>query len=560
MAELQASYVNGLAPTPLRYQTVGQALAGAAEQWPEREAIIVHQQGRALTWAELHQRAEQLAANLLELGLEPGDRVGIWSPNCLEWVLVQFATGMAGLVLVNINPAYRADELAYALNKVECSALIFAERFKDSDYAGMLAQLLPELAQSTPGALRSYAAPNLHTLVAIADRALPGCLQFADLDTSPTDSGRARLRSAQSVQSPDDAINIQFTSGTTGSPKGATLSHMSILNNGRYVGEAMRLSADDRICIPVPLYHCFGMVMGVLACVAHGATMVFPSEVFEPEITLQAVAAYGCTALYGVPTMFIAMLEANAQLGCDVSTLRTGIMAGAPCPLEVMNRVIADLGVAEITIAYGMTETSPVSFQSSIEDSVERRVSTVGRVHPHVQVKIIDKQGVVVAPGEQGELCTRGYSVMRGYWNDPEITAEAVDEAGWMRTGDLATMDEQGFVRITGRLKDMVIRGGENLYPLEIEELLYRHPAIQDVQVVGVPDQKYGEELCAWIVLQTDTALREEQLREYCREHMARHKIPRYIRFVSDYPMTITGKIQKFKIREAMCEELGITQ
>jgi len=552
------SYVHGVCDTPLIYQTIGQALDETVRRWGANEAVVVRHQGVRLSWAELGERSAALAAGLLGMGLEPGDRVGVWAPNCLEWLLAQLATARAGLIQVNINPAYRVHELEYALNKVGCKALVTAARFKSSDYLGMLQSLAPELASSDPGGLRAARVPALRWVVRLGQEDTPGCVRF-DAVAELGDAGRrARLAELSGELQPDDPINIQFTSGTTGAPKGATLTHFNILNNGFFVGEAMRFTDADRLCVPVPLYHCFGMVMANLNCLIHGATIVYPCDGFDPLLTLQAVAEERCTALFGVPTMFIAELDHPRFGEFDLSSLRTGIMAGAPCPMEVMKRVVNEMHMGEVTIAYGMTETSPVSFQSGAHDPLERRVATVGRVHPHVEVKIVDERGHTVARGARGELCTRGYSVMRGYWDDAERTAEAIDVAGWMHTGDLAVLDEEGFCNIVGRVKDMVIRGGENVYPREIEEFLYGHPDVQDVSVFGVPDPKYGEELCAWIRLKPGRRADAEVIRAWCRERIAHYKIPRHVRFVDEFPMTVTGKIQKFLMRAHMVEELGL--
>jgi fatty-acyl-CoA synthase len=550
----QLSYVSGVSDAPLLGQTIGAAFDERVAAQPEDLALIVRHQDVRWTWSDLARRVDAFATGLMDLGLSPGERVGIWAPNCAEWAIVQFATAKAGLVLVNINPAYRTSEVEYALNKVGCKALVTAVRHKTSEYLAMLGELAPELAESEPGALKAARLPHLRLVVTIGEDRHPGCLPFAAVSAEP---GEALTELGARLQF-DEPINIQFTSGTTGFPKGATLSHHNILNNGYFVGRAIGLSARERLCIPVPLYHCFGMVMGNLACVAHGATMVYPSEAFDPLAVLQAVEAERCNALYGVPTMFIATLAHPEFEKFDLTSLRTGIMAGSPCPIEVMRQVIERMHMHQVTIAYGMTETSPVSFQSGLEDSVERRVSTVGRVQPHLEVKIVDLEGRIVPRGEPGELCTRGYSVMLGYWDDPERTAEALDAAGWMHTGDLATLDEEGFGNIVGRIKDLVIRGGENVYPREVEEYLYRHPAVQDVQVVGLPDPKYGEELCAWIVLRPGENLDEEGVRGFCRGQIAHYKIPRYVRFVDGFPTTVTGKVQKFVIREAMIAELGL--
>jgi fatty-acyl-CoA synthase len=554
---LTQSYVHGASGMPLIGDTIGAHLDRIVDRWPDREALIVRDQGVRWSWAELQERSDAFAAGLLALGIEPGDRVGIWSPNNAEWVVTQFATAKAGLILVNVNPAYRTSELDYALNKVGCRALVLATSFKSSDYLGMLRELAPELAASRPGALRASRLPQLEAVIQIGGQA-PGTLAFEEVAGRGGSAERERLKELEGVLQFDDPINIQFTSGTTGSPKGATLTHHNILNNGFFIGEAQRLSEADKVCIPVPLYHCFGMVLGNLACMTHGAAMVYPGAGFEPEATLQTVAEERCTALYGVPTMFIAELEHPNFRRYDLASLRTGIMAGSPCPIEVMRRVMAQMHLSEITIAYGMTETSPVSFQSSVDDPIERRVSTVGRIQPHIEVKIVDLEGRIVPPGTAGELCTRGYCVMRGYWGDPERTAEVIDAARWMHTGDLATIDAEGYCNIVGRIKDMVIRGGENVYPREVEEFLYRHPKVQDVQVFGVPDPRYGEELCAAIILREGESASEEEIREFCRGQIAHYKVPRYVRFVESFPTTVTGKVQKYLMREEMARELGL--
>jgi fatty-acyl-CoA synthase len=555
-----ASYDHGTSPTRLIGETIGAAFDRTVARHPDREALVVRHQDVRWTWAELSRRVEALAAGLLSIGLEPGDRIGIWAPNCAEWVLTQFATAKAGLILVNINPAYRRSELEYALNKVECRALVLAPALKTSDYLAILGDLVPELASATSGALRSAALPHLRYVIRLGAGRTPGMLNFDEVATAGGEPERTTLASLAATLQFDDPINIQFTSGTTGFPKGATLTHRNILNNGFFVGEAIGLTEADRLCIPVPLYHCFGMVMGNLGCITHGATMVYPAEAFDPLSVLQAVQDERCTALYGVPTMFIAELDHPRFAEFDLSTLRTGIMAGSPCPVEVMKRVQSQMNMRQVTIAYGMTETSPVSTQSSVDDPLERRVSTVGRVQPHLEVKIVDAQGRIVPRGETGEFCTRGYSVMRGYWNDEVKTREAIDAAGWMHTGDLATMDAEGYVNIVGRLKDLVIRGGENVYPREVEEFLYRHPKVQDVQVVGVPDPKYGEELCAWIRLRDGQSATAEEIREFCRGQIAHYKIPRHVRFVDSFPMTITGKVQKFLMRRESIEVLGLAE
>ncbi len=564
MPHVTQSYAHGVSMTPLVGDTIGVHFDKAAERWAERDALIVRQQDVRWSYGGLKARVDAFAAGLLALGLEPGDRVGIWSPNNAEWVITQFATAKAGLILVNINPAYRLTELDYALNKVGCKALITAGAFKTSDYVGMLRELSPEIDRSVPGKLAAERLPALTTLIRIGAGEAKGFLRFDDvlaLGSAPGgERHRAVLADLAGKLQFDYAVNIQFTSGTTGQPKGATLTHHNILNNGYFIGEAQRLTDRDRVCIPVPLYHCFGMVLGNLACITHGAAMIYPSEGFDPLATLQAVEAERCTALYGVPTMFIAELGHPEFQRFDLSSLRTGIMAGSPCPIEVMRRCVNEMNMDEVTIAYGMTETSPVSTQTSYDDTLERRVGTVGRVHPHVEIKNVDSEGRIVPPGTPGELCTRGYSVMLGYWNDAERTAEAIDPAGWMHTGDLATIDEDGYCNIVGRIKDMVIRGGENVYPREIEEFLFRHPKIEAVQVVGVPDLKYGEELCAWVKLKPGAAAGADEIQNFCRGQIAHYKIPRYVKFVEEFPMTVTGKVQKFVMRDETIRELGLSR
>jgi fatty-acyl-CoA synthase len=550
--------VRGVSAQPLLGLTIGAAFDATCAAHPDQMALISRHQNIRWTYAEMRARIDALAAGLLAMGLEPGDRIGIWAPNCAEWALTQFASAKAGLILVNINPAYRLTEAEYALNKVGCKALVTAVQHRTSEYLAMLRELAPELSAARTGELRADRLPTLRLVITLGELEHAGCLAFHQACDAGTPADRARLAQIGAALQFDEPINIQFTSGTTGYPKGATLSHHNILNNGFFVGEAIRLAPGERLCIPVPLYHCFGMVMGNLGCITHAATMVYPSEGFDPLAVLETVEAEGCAALYGVPTMFIAMLGHERFGHFDLTSLRTGIMAGSPCPIEVMRQVIEKMHMPQVTIAYGMTETSPVSFQSGADDPLEVRVATVGRVQPHLEVKIVGEAGRIVPRGEPGELCTRGYSVMLGYWDDPERTAEALDPAGWMHTGDLATLDAQGCGNIVGRIKDMVIRGGENVYPREIEEYLYRHPAIADVQVVGVPDPKYGEELCAWIVLKPGAALTAEAVDEFCRGQIAHYKIPRHVRFVEGFPTTVTGKVQKFAMRAAMIAELGL--
>lgn len=550
------SLVVGATDIPLSDDTIPALLARAVAANPDGDAVVFREQSIRWTWRQFADQIDQLAAGLQARGIVRGDRVGIWSPNRAEWLVTQFATARIGAILVNINPAYRQAELEYALNKAGVRMLITATRFKSSDYLGMLQALAPELADANPENLRITRFPKLQFVVRMGDERTAGMLNYSSL-LRPADT--AVLDEATHQLDVRDAINIQFTSGTTGNPKGATLTHHNVVNNGRFVALAMRLGAGDRLCIPVPLYHCFGMVLSVLACVSVGACMVFPGEAFDPLATMQAVSDERCTALHGVPTMFIAQLDHPDFRKFDFSTLRTGIMAGAPCPIEIMKRVVTDMHMAEVTIAYGMTETSPVSFQSATDDPLDKRVATVGRVQPHLECKVVDATGQIVPRGETGELCTRGYSVMQGYWDDEERTREAIRD-GWMHTGDLATIDADGYCNIVGRVKDMLIRGGENIYPREIEEFLFRHPKVQAVQVFGVPDTRYGEEVCAWIVLKPGQTATEDEIRAFCRDQIAHYKIPRYIRFVDEMPMTVTGKVQKFVMRDTMIHDLGLQQ
>jgi fatty-acyl-CoA synthase len=555
--DAMSSYVHGVSVKPLLGDTVGSLLDRTAAAYPQQPALVVRSQGVRMNYREFHAEVERAAAGLLALGLLRGDRIGIWAPNRAEWVILQFAAPKAGLVLVNINPAYRAHELEHALNQVDCRALVLPRRFKTSRYLEMLGELAPELTATVAGALHAARLPGLREVILLDEVVAPGTHAWSQLLAAGDVSAIERLREVERELGFDDAVNIQFTSGTTGIPKGATLTHHNIINNGYFIGEAMRLTEQDRLCIPVPFYHCFGMVLGNLACVTHGACMVIPGEGFDALATLETVEEERCTGLHGVPTMFIAELEHAEFHRFDLSSLRTGIMAGSPCPIEVMRRVVSEMHMDQVTIAYGMTETSPVSFQTVPEDPLERRVDSVGRIHPHIEVKLVDEQGRTVARGEAGELCTRGYSVMLGYWGDEVRTREVIDAAGWMHTGDLAVLDRDGYCSIVGRLKDMIIRGGENVYPREIEEFLYSHPKVQDVQVFGVPDAKLGEQVCAWVRLREGSSASEAEIQDYCRHHLAYYKVPHYVRFVDAFPMTVTGKIQKYLMRDAMVEQLG---
>ena len=551
-----SSYLKGSTQQPLLQETIGQCLDRIASQHPQREALVVRHQDIRWTYAQYQREINALATGLLNLGVKPGDRVGIWSPNRVEWCLTQFATAKIGAIMVCINPAYRLYELEYALNKVECNVIIAAESFKTSQYLKMLTELAPELNNCPPGQLHSAKLPHLRTVIRMGNDPTPGMYNFDQVSKLGTESDYVRMQAISQQLKPSDAINIQFTSGTTGSPKGATLTHFNILNNGFQVGQGMHLTEQDRLCIPVPLYHCFGMVMGNLACLTHGATAVFPSDAFEPMAVLETVQAEKCTALHGVPTMFIAELDAPDFNEYDLSTLRTGIMAGSPCPAEIMRKVIAKMHMKDVTIMYGQTETSPVNHMTAIDDPLDKRCETVGKVGPHQEIKIIDAEGNTVPLGEKGELCCRGYSVMQGYWNDAEKTTDTIDADQWLHSGDLAVMDQEGYVQIVGRIKDMIIRGGENVYPREVEEFLYTHPDILDVQVFGIPDDKYGEEICAWVKARPGSNLTDQAIKDFCREQITHFKVPRHIRFVDDYPMTVTGKIQKFKMRETMVESL----
>ncbi|MDJ0654586.1 MAG: AMP-binding protein [Xanthomonadales bacterium] len=559
MAKLTQSYMTGEGSGQLLYETIGACFDRIVARQPDSLAVVVRHQGVRVSYAELSADVDRLATGLLALGIQPGERVGIWGPNRYEWVLTQFATARIGAIMVCINPAYRLYELEFALNQSGCKALVTAERFKSSDYLGMLATLAPELADSRPGGLTAARLPDLRLVIRMGDESTSGMLNFDQVLGLGGGGEAERLEQLKVELKPDDAINIQYTSGTTGNPKGATLSHCNILNNGYNAGRGMGLTAEDRLCIPVPLYHCFGMVLGVLAAMSRGAAMVFPGDAFDPETTLEAVAAEQCTALHGVPTMFVMELDHPRFREFDLSSLRTGIIAGAPCPEELMKRIISDLGMEQVLIGYGQTELSPVNHLTLPDDSLEHRTQTVGRPIPYIEVKIVDSDDRVVPVGEQGEICTRGYSVMKCYWNDPEKTAETIID-GWLHSGDLGTMDEDGYVRITGRIKDMIIRGGENIYPREVEEFLYTHPKVTEVQVFGVPDARYGEEVCAWIQLKEGETATEDEIKAFCKDRITHFKVPRHIRFVDEYPMTVTGKIRKVEMREIMTRELSENQ
>lgn len=540
--------------------TIGQHLDAVAARDPSHPALIMPHQNIRWTYGEFVAEVDKLAMGLLALGIEPGDRVGIWSPNRYEWVLTQFATAKIGAIMVCINPAYRLYELEYALNKVSCKAIVTAEAFKTSHYLAMLQELAPELEHCEPGRLESEKLPHLQIVIRMGDQATPGMFNFGPVCDMADETLAQQLAAVSAGLDPASPINIQFTSGTTGMPKGATLTHTNILNNAYLSGQNMNFTADDVLCIPVPLYHCFGMVLGTLLCVSHGATMVLPCEVFDPQPVLQAVADEKCTALHGVPTMFIAELDAPDFSEHDVSSLRTGIIAGSTCPVELMKRLISEMDLTEIVIGYGQTECSPIDTMTAIDDSFEARVTTVGRPHTNWEIKIVREDGTTADTGETGEVCARGYGVMQGYWDDEDKTADTIDSEGWLHSGDLGEMDGDGYIKITGRIKDMIIRGGENVYPREIEEFLYTHPAIQEVQVFGVPDEKYGEQVAAWVQLRDNASLTDEEIKEYCSGQITHFKIPRYIKVVDEFPMTVTGKMQKFVMRDAFTEELGLSQ
>jgi fatty-acyl-CoA synthase len=555
------SYTSGTSTIPLIGMTIGDLFDQTVSRHPDNPALISRHQGIRWNYRELQAQVNQCAKALLHLGVKKGQRVGIWAPNCAEWCITQFATSKIGAILVNINPSYRLNEIEYVLKQSGCSSIVIASAFKTSNYTEMIATLAPELAHSEYGKLQAEKLPELTMVIRIGEDRVPGMLPWTEMMAMGDHVSSGVLAEVQSDQEFDDPINIQYTSGTTGFPKGATLSHHNILNNGYFVARLQNFTHEDRLCIPVPLYHCFGMVMGNLGCVSHGATMVYPADGFDAKATLDAVQEERCTSLYGVPTMFIAELAHPDFSKYDFSSLRTGVMAGSPCPIEVMKRVNTEMHMTEVEICYGMTETSPVSTQTRIDAPLEKRVSTVGQICPHLEIKIVDPAtGKVVPLGTPGELCTRGYSVMLGYWNNPEATADAIDQARWMHTGDLATMDEEGYINIVGRIKDMIIRGGENVYPREVEEFLYTHPKIRDVQVIGIPDPKYGEEIMAWVQLQPGEQATEEEIRAYCQGKIAHYKVPRHVKFVDSFPMTVTGKIQKFVMRDTSIQELGLQQ
>lgn len=554
---MKNSYVKGGDSPSLLEFTIGEAFDRAVQQWPQREALVSCHENIRWTWTDLAQRVDYFAKGLLELGIGPGDRVGIWATNKADWTVTQFATAKIGSILVNINPAYRPHELEYVLNKVGVKCLVTGSSFKSSNYISMLQELLPELADSMPRDLHAEKAPDLRLVIRLGSEVTPGMVNFNSVVGAGKQVADEVLDKVADGLDCFDAINIQFTSGTTGSPKGATLTHHNVLNNANIIASNLNYSENDRICVSVPLYHCFGMVAGNLAAVNHGSALIYPEEAFDPESVLKALDKEKCTAMYGVPTMFLASIEHPDFAKYDVSHLRTGIMAGAPCPRELMRKAVKEMHLPQVTIGYGMTETSPISFQGHTYDSLEERVGTVGQVCPHTETKIIDVDGNTVPCGVQGEIMTRGYLVMKGYWNDEEKTRETINEDGWIHTGDLGVLDENGWLKITGRLKDMVIRGGENVYPREIEEYLYTHPKISEVQVFGVPDEKFGEEIAAWIRLHEGETMEEDEVRVFCKGEIAYYKIPRYIRFVDDFPMTVTGKIQKFEMRKVMVKELG---
>ena len=557
----EISYASGASDKPLLGDTIGDKFDEIASKYPEREAIVSIHQNIRFTYNELAKEVNTLAKAFISSGFKKGERIGIWSSNNVEWLITQYAAAKAGVILVTINPAYRSHELDYVLGQSGCKGLILQNQFKTSDYESMISEICPEIKDVNPGELESNKFKNLTTVISMTSSKEKGIFNWDNFLNLSNNIDDKKLKSRQEELDSDDAINIQYTSGTTGFPKGATLSHHNILNNGYFTGATMNFTEKDRLVVPVPLYHCFGMVLANLACLTHGACAIYPSEGFEPDLALKAVEDENATAIHGVPTMFIAELALPNFKEYDLSSLRTGLMAGSPCPVETMRQVIELMHMTEVEIAYGMTETSPVSFQTRVDSPMEKRVSTVGSVHPHVQVKIIDSDsGKICVVGETGELCTRGYSVMLGYWENPEGTNAALDSNGWMHTGDTAVMDEDGYVNIVGRIKDMIVRGGENVYPVEIEDFLMAHEGIEAVQVTGVPDPKYGEEIIAWISLKEGKDISEEDIKEYCKGKVAHYKVPRYIRFGNDFPMTVTGKVQKYKMREISIKELGLEE
>ncbi|NNE33846.1 MAG: AMP-binding protein [Rhodothermales bacterium] len=555
---LKNSYVEGPLDPPLHSSTIGQAFDAAAEKWHDREALVSCHENKRFSWAQLAERVTAFARGILAMGFRPGDRLGIWANNYADWTVAQFGCAKAGIIQVNINPAYRPSELEFVLNNVGCKGLITGVEFKTSNYIDMLQQLLPELSECQPGDLHAERMPDLRAVIRLGRETTPGMLNFADVLNIGRGQPAGFLESIEASLTCDDAINIQFTSGTTGLPKGATLTHNNILNNAAIIGNNLLYSTKDRVCISVPLYHCFGMVIGNLTSITHGITMVYPDESFVAESVLSAISSERCTSIYGVPTMFLSVLDHPAFGNHDLTSLRTGVMAGAPCPLELMKRIVSDFHLPEMTIAYGMTETSPVTFQTLPDAPLDKRISSVGRVCPHTRAKIVDIEDRIVPPNVQGEIMTAGYCVMKGYWNDEDKTKQAITEDGWMRTGDLGMFDEDGWLHITGRVKDMIIRGGENVYPIEIEEFLFSHPKISAVQVIGIPDEKFGEEIAAWIRLRNGEKATADEIRAFCKGNIAHYKIPKYIRFVDEFPMTVTGKIQKFEMRNTMIEELGL--
>lgn len=552
------SYVEGPRVPPLNTSTIGAVFDEAVKKWNDREALVSCHEDIRLTWAELATRVDNFAKAIVAQGFVPGDRLGVWAANRADWTVAQYGCAKAGVIQVNINPAYRLAELEFVLNNVGCKGLVTGVRFKSSDYIGMLQELCPELNSCNPGELEAARVPALKSIIRLGDGTTPGMFNMEEILAIGAEHTGQRLASIESTLVSTDPINIQFTSGTTGRPKGATLSHTNILNNAAIIGDNLRYSEIDRVCISVPLYHCFGMVIGNLTAITNGITLVYPEQVFDAESVLKAISTEQCTSIYGVPTMFMAVLDHSDFADYDLSSLRTGVIAGAPCPLRLMNRIVEDMHLPEITIAYGMTETSPVTFQTLPDDPIEQRISTVGRVCAHTQAKIVDQAGNTVSRGVQGEIWTAGYCIMQGYWNDDEKTHEAITDDGWMKTGDLGKIDEDGWLHITGRVKDMIIRGGENVYPIEIEEHLRSHPGIAAVQVFGVPDDKFGEEIAVWIRLREGASITEEDVRAHCKGKIAHFKIPHYVRFVSEFPMTVTGKIQKFEMRKTMIEEHGL--